>query len=383
MRAKTLILVMIAMVCGLLATIGISQVIERKSKSGPAPEMLKIFVAATDIDIGDALNAQNVRLEEWPREIAPEGAIIKLEDLENRYARQRFFEGEPVMSIKLMDSNSDNTMTIPEGYRACSIKVSGEVVVGNLVKPGDRVDVIVFLRKNGDVPITGTRTILRDVRIWAVNSKTERSIDDQGQSLSAQTVSLLVTSRQAELLTLASQLGQLRLTLRRPNDQQGDETDGTTIDSFLNETRYADASASIDGSGNSSVIDFLNQIGVGSPAAAAAPPPATTVEPAPVPAPVAASTPEVVQTEPPPPLNPVVFSMLVHTPQGLARYDWTDESQLPQQVQLVGNSPSPRGSSALPTLSVPPPGLSTPNVGELPAGSSWLDDTQGTKVNVP
>jgi hypothetical protein len=78
-----------------------------------------------------------------------------------------------------------------------------------------------------------------------------------------------------------------------------------------------------------------------------------------------------------------VFSMLVHTPQGLARYDWTDESQLPQQVQLVGNSPSPRGSSALPTLSVPPPGLSTPNVGELPAGSSWLDDTQGTKVNVP
>ncbi len=367
MRVKTLVLVMIAMVCGLLATIGISQVIDRQNQNKTVSETVKVFVAATDVDIGAAFNAQNVKLEEWPKDRLPDGAILKLEDLENRYARQRLFPGEPILAAKLMDSNADNSLTIPEGYRACSIKVSGEVVVGNLVKPGDRVDVIVFLRRGGDVPLTGTRTILRDVRVWAVNAKTERSVDDQGQVNLAQTVSLLVTPKQVEVLTLAAELGQLRLSLRRPNDPLETDDIGTDVDSFLTEgaapKNLADGPVKPETTNpNAHLLELLDQM-KGAPAAAqAAVAPVTSTAPA---------------------VNPVKFSMLVHSPQGLVRYDWLEGSEVPQMVPLSGQA-----AFAPPAFGEPPLAPTTLPAGDSsstpqPAGSSEIDDKTGTKINVP
>ncbi|MBM3998615.1 MAG: Flp pilus assembly protein CpaB [Planctomycetes bacterium] len=366
MRVKSMVLVTIAMVCGLLATIGISQVIDRQNRNQVATEMVKIFVAAADVDIGAALNAQNVKLEEWPKDRIPEGAVTKLEDLENRFARQRLFPGEPILTIKLMDSNADTTLTIPEGYRAASIKVSGEVVVGNLVKPGDRVDVIVFLRRGSDVPFTGTRTILRDVRVWAVNAKTERSVDDQGQPTMAQTVSLLVTPKQVELLTLASELGQLRLSLRRPNDLKETTDEGTDVDSFLAEgaqprhLNHPSASPQSDAKPSSHLFDLLEQMKKGPSTAEA---PVSILDPA-------ASAPKVE-------VNPVRFSMFVHSPQGLVRYDWMDEEDVPQMVSLIANP-----ASAPAAFGPPPASGSAPPSGGTGVKSD-LDDKAGTKINVP
>lgn len=398
MRVKSLVLVMIALVCGLLATIGISQVIDKNSKAGAAQETVKIFVSIADIDIGNALTSENVKLEPWPKDRVPEGAITRLDELENRFARQRLYAGEPILAAKLMDSNSDTTMTIPEGFRACSIKVSGEVVVGNLVKPGDRVDVIVFLRKSGDVPLTGTRTILRDVRVFAVNSKTERSVDEQGQVTTAQTVTLLVNPKQVELLTLASELGNLRLCLRRPNDAQSIASDdGTTVESFLemrsdagsgrspsgaiaslgfpspgsldpeavpSPTTAGTEAESSEGSSSGGLLDLLNSmrnklpVPGGTPLADTNPIP---VQPGPAP-------------PPPPPPPPVLFSMTVHTPQGLVRYDWTDEKEMPQMVSLQGDVPANPAWSAPETT---PPAEAQP----VKRGTLPTDEEAGATPN--
>lgn len=350
MQAKTLVLVLIAMVCGLVATMGISRVMEQQGTQRPI-ETVKIFVAATDIDIGAALTSQNVKLEEWPKDRVPEGAITRLEDLEGRFARQRLYPGEPVLLAKLMDSNSDTAMTIPEGYRACSIKVSGEIAVGNLIKPGDRVDVIVFLHKSADVPVTSARTILRDVRVWAVNEKTERTVDDMGKVTVAQTVSLLVTPKQVELLTLATQLGDLRLSLRRPNDTKEAEDSGMTVDDLLREVQGQTPSGLLarasqgDGAGAGQkptgsvdrLLTLFEQMrtrksGTGT----------------------GGQTP---REESVPASKPVQFSMLVHTPRGVIRYDWTDPTQLPQPVLLAGSADVPGLSHA--TATVPAQGRGT------------------------
>ena len=53
MKMKSLILIFIALGCGLVATIGISQVMERNSGGGGAAiNMEQILVAKADIDIG-------------------------------------------------------------------------------------------------------------------------------------------------------------------------------------------------------------------------------------------------------------------------------------------------------------------------------------------
>jgi len=368
MRIKTMVLIVIALVSGLLATIGISQVMDLQSKNSVQQETVKIFVASTDVDINDALNSQNVRLEEWPKDRVPEGALSKLEELDNRFARQRLYAGEPIIAAKLTDSINNAASTIPEGFRAYAIKVSGEVVVGNLVKPGDRVDVVVFLRKNGDVPITGTRTILRDTRVFAVNTKTERSEDDQGQATTAQTVSLLVTPKQVEVLTLASQLGTLRLSLRRPNDAKDIDTDGADVATLV-DARYDQASLAESGAPGSAadleagnLMHLLEQM---------------SKKPEPQPEQTVAAPPAL-PTPPVEPVQTVKFKMVVHTPAGLTRYEWTDEKELPQVVPLSPEVAAPSTSFEAP---VAPPVSETPT--EPSKTSSWLDDTEQTSINVP
>ena len=227
MRAKSIVLILIASGCGLVASIGISQVMERNGDKGNSGSVAseQIFVAMTDIDIGEELNAENVKLEPWPQDKIPEGAIRSLDDLDSRYPRTRLYPGEPILQAKLMDSNGDvDSLKIPEGYRAVSIKVTMDTSVSGLILPGDRVDIIAFLRRSTDIPKTMTRTILRDVRVFAVNSETERSVDPNGNAVAAKTISVLVKNDQVEPLMLALELGTLRLSLRRPNDAGEDST---------------------------------------------------------------------------------------------------------------------------------------------------------------
>lgn len=238
MQAKTMILIVVAVVCGLVATIGISQMVDGKGKT-PQGETVKVFVAATNVDISDKLDSQNVRLEEWPRDRVPEGAITKLEDLQDRFAAQRLYPGEPIMKAKLMNDNAGSpTVHIPPGHRACPIKVQGGHNAGALlINPGDRVDVLVFVRKSSELSFTGTKTILRDIRVFSVGEQTSRATDEEGGRGSAQTVMLLVTPKQAEKLTLASELGSLRLVLRHPGEEPDEEDEydeATSVDSLLN-----------------------------------------------------------------------------------------------------------------------------------------------------
>ena len=161
---------------------GVSQYLERASgNSTGAVETTKIFVAMNDINIGTKLDAQNVRPEEWPKDRVPDGAITTLEELADRFPRTRLYAGEPILQAKLMDSNDGSkSVDIPEGFRVVSVRVSMESSVSGLVQPGDRVDLVVFLRKSADIPETGTRTILRDVNVFAVDAETERNVDSNG-----------------------------------------------------------------------------------------------------------------------------------------------------------------------------------------------------------
>jgi pilus assembly protein CpaB len=86
-----------------------------------------------------------------------------------------------------------------------------------------------------------TRTILKNVRVFAVNEQTHRETDSQGNNIAAKTVSLLVTPSQVEVLMLAGRLGSLSLSLRPPNEEVVDgETSDATIQELLGISEDAD-----------------------------------------------------------------------------------------------------------------------------------------------
>ena len=234
MRAKSMVLILIALGCGLVASIAISQVLERNASGNATLETVKIYVATTDIDVNEQLTATNVRVEDWPKTKIPEGSIADLESITDQFARVRFYEGEPILRAKLASEIEGPAIKIPEGFRVCSLKVQMDTAVSGLVNPGDRVDIFGYFRKSQDVPRTGTRELLRNVRVFAVNSETDQETDQDGQPIVAKTVSVLVEQGHVAKLMLATELGTLRLALRRPNeDAESNESEKATIESLF------------------------------------------------------------------------------------------------------------------------------------------------------
>lgn len=219
MRVKSMVLILLALGCGLVAATAISQVTKREAGSGgDALEMVQIYVASADIDVNEKLEADNVQVEDWPKSKAPEGGITDFDEIKERFARVRFYKGEPILKAKLADGIEGAAIKIPEGFRVCSFKVQMDTAVSGLVNPGDRVDIIGYFSQRGGAPKTGTREILRNVRVFAVNSETEFGKDPEGRTVAAKTVSVLVEHSQVARLMLASELGTLRLALRSPNE---------------------------------------------------------------------------------------------------------------------------------------------------------------------
>jgi pilus assembly protein CpaB len=213
---KSLILIFIALGCGLVASIGISQVMNREGGGGV--EMEQILVALMDIDIGTKLDAQNVKLEDWPKAKVPEGAVRKLDEVKDKFANARFFKGEPLHVNKISDTLSNIANKVPAGYRAMPVKVEDDTVMKG-ISPGDRVDVMVFLKKNGlEITETGAFTILTNVRVFAINTNTERASEAKSEASNFKTISLLVKPEHARELAVAGAMGKIMLTLRRPDE---------------------------------------------------------------------------------------------------------------------------------------------------------------------
>jgi len=344
-------LFVIAVGCGLAASIGVSQYMETAG-AGTHVETAKILVAMTDIGINQKLDAQNIKLEEWPKDRVPEGAISDLKELDGKYPKSRMYAGEPILNAKLTGANQNTAVnTIPKGYRAVPVKVSAETT-GRLIQPGDRVDVLVMLRKSSEVPETGTRTILRDVNVFSVDGATERSVDETGNARNVNTVLLLLRPKQAEAVTLASELGRLFLTLRRPDDDVEDLSDGETVQSLLGSSGENANENNPDNGGG--FTDWLHRA-------------VTKVEPVPTQALAPQPAPEAPK-----------WKMVILGSNGSQEYHWMDENELPIEGAFgTPNSLAPAGSSMGPSTAAT--GLQNPSnlrPGDSPLGEDQEDDVE-------
>ncbi len=231
MRAKSVLLLVLALGCGLVASIGITQVMAKRDSNAPAPDAdtQQIFVALADIATNDLITAEMLKLEEWPKDKVPEGALTKIEEVEGRRPKAKIWQGEVILENKLLvDGLASASGDVPIGYRVVSVKVTNESGISNLIFPGDRVDVLLYLKQcPGTVCETGVRTVFQDIRVFAVNELYNLEGTEGQNSINAKTISLLVTPKQAEKFTLATELGEIRLTLRSHEDKEPVDLAGT------------------------------------------------------------------------------------------------------------------------------------------------------------
>jgi pilus assembly protein CpaB len=219
MRPKSILLLVLALGCGLVASIGISQVMERRGSGGDQVEQVEVLVAKQDIPAGEAIKPEMVAVQKVPKSIVAADTITKIEDVEGKRPNGKLLAGEIIREGNLGEAKA---APIPPGFRVNTIRATADRG-GNLLKPGDRVDVQVYVRANAvpQVSEPTLQTFLTDVRVYAVDSKVSQAEEEQG-SASTRTVSLLVTPDQAAKLTFASQIGQIQLVMRGLGDKVED-----------------------------------------------------------------------------------------------------------------------------------------------------------------
>ncbi len=237
MRPKSLLLLALALGCGLVASIGISQVMDRNNHGPAQIETVPIYVATHNINLGDPIDAKMLSLDPWPKDKIPRGAITKLEDLQGRRPRAAIIEGEPILEGKLLEKGqiADPIRSITKGMRLYTIKVDAEKSAAGLLGPGDRVDVQLFVPKDQrtGVQTAKSKVILQNVRVFAVDQLVQRSAEGGEERSVAKTISLLLKPDQANKLSLAAQIGQISLIPRNPDDEDSAFTSETTVDDLL------------------------------------------------------------------------------------------------------------------------------------------------------
>jgi pilus assembly protein CpaB len=197
----------------------------------PRHQVTEVVAVARDIKLGSILNAADLTTVEIAGKLPP-GAILKPADAIGRGVLSDLYMGEPVLNSRLAAPGSGGGLaaTIPEGMRACAVKVDDVVGVAGFATPGMRVDVLI----SGNPPgATNTaqgwqvRTLLQNIQVLSAGTDIKR--DTEGKPQQVQVVNLLVTPQQAEVLSLASNQTKIQLVLRNPLDTNLAVTPGTGL----------------------------------------------------------------------------------------------------------------------------------------------------------
>ena len=206
----------IALVVSGIFTFWLSQ----RFKSRPAPAVPKSqYVAATaNLEAGQAIKAENLRMVDWPASVPLPGAFNSPQPLIGRILLYPLAAGEPILERQLANpgSSAGLSVKIPDGMRAISLRSDEVVGVAGFLLPGTHVDVLVTVHPSTGDPITST--VLQDVVILTTGQKIEP--DPEGKPTTATVVTLLVKPEDAQKVDLAATQGIVHFVLRNGVDRE-------------------------------------------------------------------------------------------------------------------------------------------------------------------
>ncbi len=180
-----------------------------------------VLVAATAINLGDSVRADDLKWQQWPIEGVTPGLITRSAQpdaptqLSGAVARAPFIAGEPIKEQKLIKISEGGVMAaiLPAGMRAISTPIREETAAGGFILPNDRVDVILSHKMRvGSKEEPVSEAVLRNVRVLAIGQEIENK--DGEKVATGKTATLELTPRQADVLALAQSMGELSLSLR-------------------------------------------------------------------------------------------------------------------------------------------------------------------------
>lgn len=188
-----------------------------------------VLVAASDIAPGHVLDSSEVRWQAWPKAAISPLFITKARQADSAKAiaglvsRAPLVSGEPVTGSNTVNAKTTGFMaaTITPGMRGIGVPLTPETSAGGFILPNDRVDLVLTRDVSGGTGAKSfqSQTLLRDVRVLAVDQTVQQEKDKQ--TVVGKTATIELTPEQTELVAQAEQTGVLSLTLRSLGDSSG------------------------------------------------------------------------------------------------------------------------------------------------------------------
>lgn len=153
--------------------------------------------------------------------VAPKDYFTSLEDVVGREPLVDVDQGAPLTKRYFAEGNV-LAKSIPAGHQAVSVEVSDVIGVGGFVRPGDMVDVLLYLKGTGDVESSQARVLLENTRVLAYHELLvdrpeglkEQEQGERAQGRRQRTAVLAVPDKDTTRLMLGASQGELRLALR-------------------------------------------------------------------------------------------------------------------------------------------------------------------------
>ncbi|MES2015346.1 MAG: Flp pilus assembly protein CpaB [Pseudomonadota bacterium] len=201
----------------------------------------RVVVATTEVNRGQRLSPEMLRLAERPAKDLPKDAYLDPALLIERVLKANLVRGEVVTESKLAPAGTMGGLSalISEGKRAITVRVNDVIGVAGFALPGNYVDIIVHTERDaaeGEHVQRSTlhvsKIVLERILVLAVAQEVSR---DETKPKVVNAVTLEVTPEQAENLDLARGVGTLSLALRNQVDQTLPTTAGATKHTLLDE----------------------------------------------------------------------------------------------------------------------------------------------------
>ncbi len=233
MNAKAMVPLVLAVVLGLTAALLVRSAMSHRTSAPVGPSnLVTVVVAKQDSDPGHALTIEDVGTAKVPAEVAPGGVYSDPAQLVGRVAVTPLVRGQTILETLLAPNGTGSGLQslIPPGYRALTLEVTEFSGVAGMLEPGCKVDVVSVMQdaaKKGSI----ARTILQDIKVSAVGRQIAPAHPQPGQPLPppSNSVTLLVTPKQAQTLQLATNTGRPWLVLRATRDGTEVPLDSTTL----------------------------------------------------------------------------------------------------------------------------------------------------------
>ncbi len=234
-----------------------------------------VLVAVRNIDVGETIKLEDLTWQVWTDEgINPNYTVRdEFEEIDpaekadlyvGSRVRRPIILGEPLLPDKVFKRDDPGYMAgnLTPGMRAITLGVQQTTGVGGFIMPGDYVDVMLThnlftqIREAGaqrstikplDTLKSMTETIMRRKRVISVGQKVTNF---EGVATTVPNITLEVTAKEGEVLTVAQSMGKLSFVLRSlssldPNAKVDEEEEGLSFTKDIDVSPYLSEQKSV------------------------------------------------------------------------------------------------------------------------------------------